>query len=273
MLASYHNHTTWSDGAASVDDVVARAGALGLGEVGISDHLALPPSGRTPSWSMSADRLHAYAREVLDAADRSRADGGPAVRLGLEVDWFASRAGTLRATLDDLPLDYVIGGVHFFGDVEIDGHASAWQRWTPDERDEVHRDYWCRIREMAASGLFDIAAHLDLPKKFGFLPRGDVQDLVARALDAVAEAPMVVELNTSGWHCPCREPYPSGAILRECRHRDIPVTLSADAHQPADLLRDFAAAAEMLREAGYDRVARFAGRQVRLEPIASAIPE
>ena len=38
------------------------------------------------------------------------------------------------------------------------------------------------------------------------------------------------------------------------------------------LLRDFAAAGEMLREAGYDQVARFANRQVSFDPIDSAIP-
>ena len=37
-------------------------------------------------------------------------------------------------------------------------------------------------------------------------------------------------------------------------------------------LRDFVAGAKMLREAGYDRVARFAGRQVRFEPLDAAVP-
>jgi histidinol-phosphatase (PHP family) len=125
---------------------------------------------------------------------------------------------------------------------------------------------------MAASGLFDIAAHLDLPKKFGFRPRCDVDRLIAETLDAIAEARMVVEVNTNGWHCPCREPYPSAAILERCRRRDIAVTLSADAHHPSHLLRDFPAAAEMLRDAGYEQVARFAGREVRFEAIDSAVP-
>ena len=135
----------------------------------------------------------------------------------------------------------------------------------------MHRAYWRQIPPMAASGLFDIAAHLDLPKKFGYSPQCDMDRLIAEALDAIAEARMIVELNTNGWHCPCREPYPSAAILRQCRHRDIAVTLSADAHHPTQLLRDFSAAAKMLRDAGYERVARFADRQVRFEPIGAAV--
>jgi histidinol-phosphatase (PHP family) len=272
MLASYHNHTTWSDGKESVPRLVAAARELGLGELGISDHFTVHPTLSPVSWSMPPDQVGSYVREVLAAAEQSRADGGPVVRVGLEADWFASTEQAIRGPLAELPLDYVIGSVHFNGDLTIDGSASVWERLSPDERDEVHAAYWKQIPAMAASGLFDVAAHLDLPKKFGFLPQRDVSPLVAEALDAIAEAGMVVEINTNGWHCPCGEPYPSAAILSQCRSRDIPVTLSADAHDAAHLLRDFPAAAQMLIEAGYEQVARFAGRQVRFEPLNSAIP-
>ncbi|MHC4219721.1 MAG: histidinol-phosphatase HisJ family protein, partial [Planctomycetota bacterium] len=272
VLASYHNHTTWSDGKTSVDGLVAGARDLGLAEVGISDHLTLHPTRRDVSWSMPAENVDGYARDVLAAAERSRSRGGPTVRLGLEADWFASRAETLRSTLASLPMDFVIGSVHFHGDVELDGHASVWERGSVDERERVHRDYWMRIRELADSGLFDIVGHLDLTKKFAFSPRDDISDAVTETLDAIADAALVVELNTNGWHCPCREAYPAPAILHECRRRDIPVTISADAHEPAHLLRDFAAASGVLREAGYDRVARFANRHLTFDSIDSATP-
>jgi histidinol-phosphatase (PHP family) len=272
MLASYHNHTTWSDGTGSVAQLVATAQELGLGEVGISDHFTLHPTDPSVSWAMRPDQVGAYVRDLLATAEQCRAAGGPVVRLGLEADWFAATEPALREALADVPLDYVIGSVHYNGDFAIDGFASTWERLSPDERDEMHRAYWRQIPPMAASGLFDIAAHLDLPKKFGFHPQFDVGPLIGEALDAIAEAHMVVEINTNGWHCPCREPYPSAAILEQCRRRDIAVTLSADAHDPTHLLRDFPAAAKMLREAGYDQVARFADRQVRFEALESAVP-
>ena len=52
MIASYHNHTSWSDGASPVMAMVARAGELGLDEVGICDHFTLRPDGSLPHWSM-----------------------------------------------------------------------------------------------------------------------------------------------------------------------------------------------------------------------------
>ena len=272
MLASYHNHTTWSDGKASVAEVVARARLLELAEVGISDHLTLHPSGQAVPWSMPPDHVEDYVADVRHVAEQSRAAGGPQVRLGLEVDWFDGRADKLGRVLDGLALDFVIGSVHFCRGGAIDATAGAWRRWTPDERDAVHREYWQQIRRLAESGLVDIMAHLDLVKKFGFSPREPLDDLVDAALDAIAAAGVVVELNTSGWHKPCREPYPTPSILHACRQRGIRVTLSADAHDPADLVRDFPAAARLLADAGYDEVARFEDRRVRLDPLWSAVP-
>ncbi len=271
MLASYHNHTSWSDGKASVAEVVEQARMLELAEVGISDHLTLHPSGQSVPWSMPPDRVDDYVADVRDVARRSRDGGGPQVRLGVEVDWFDGQADKLGRVLDGLGLDYVIGSVHFCRGVAIDGSAAAWRRWTPHERDAVHREYWQQIRRLAESGLVDIMAHLDLVKKFGFDPREPLDDLVDAALDAIAAAGVVVELNTAGWHKPCREPYPAPSVLRGCRQRGIPVTLSADAHDPADLVRDFPAAARLLADAGYDEVARFEDRRVRFEPLWSAV--
>ena len=270
MPASYHNHTSWSDGKGTVAELIEHARTLGLDELGISDHFTLHPAGRPVSWSMPVARVGEYVREVLSAGED--APGGPTLRVGLEVDWFPGHAPSLTEALDGLPLDFTIGSVHFVRGVEIDGRPALWEQWTPAERDEVHREYWQLISEMAATGLFDIVGHIDLTKKFGFHPQPDVQPLINETLDAVAEAGMVVELNTNGWHCPCAEPYPGAAILAECRARDIPVTLSADAHRPVHLARDFAAAAELLRAAGYTEVARFAGRRVSFESLDSAVP-
>lgn len=67
------------------------------------------------------------------------------------------------------------------------------------------------------------------------------------------------------------EGYPSAALLKRCRRRGIPVTLSSDAHQAAHLIRDFERGAAILSAAGYDRVARFRGREQWFESLADAV--
>ena len=264
--ATYHNHSTFSDGRAPVREVVEHARDLGADEVGLSDHLTLHPSKRV-RWSMEVARLDAYVQTVLDARDEMR--GSIEVRLGVELDWFDGREDVLRAVIESKPFDYIIGSVHFVGEFPIDGAPQRWRTLDQDVIDQIHRDYWTQMRKMVASGLFDIAAHLDLPKKFGHLPREQPQAEIDAALDALAENDVVVELNTAGWRKACADAYPSLEILRACRERGIAATLSADAHDPADLLRDFDRGRERLREAGYAEVAWFAGRERRMRGLGA----
>ncbi len=120
---------------------------------------------------------------------------------------------------------------------------------------------------MARTGAFDFVGHLDLYKKFGYLPTVDVSKWITRALDAIADAGMAVEINASGLVKPIGEPYPSEDILRQCRARSIPILITADAHTPQDLTRGYPEAQELAHRAGYDSVARFAGRRRSLTPL------
>ena len=114
---------------------------------------------------------------------------------------------------------------------------------------------------MAESGLFDIAAHLHLTKKFGFRPASDMGAEIAAALDAIARGGMIVEVNTAGWYAPCGEVYPEPQIIRGCVAREIPLVVTADAHSPAHLTRAFARAGRLLRDLGCSELASYAGRQ------------
>lgn len=266
MRWSYHTHTTWSDGEATPAAMLAEAGRTGLTEIGFSDHLTLHPSFPKVDWSLAEDELGAYVGEILALAAVSR-PSGPAVRLGLEADYVPASVGRLRTLLAAHPFDYVIGSVHFVGDFPVDTEASRWEALPAGRRDETWAAYWRAVAEMAGTGLFDIAGHLDLPKKFGHRPTADLTVVWEGALDALSAAGMTIELNTSGWSFPAAEAYPALAILRAARARNIPVIITADAHRPAHLSRDFDRAARCLREAGYDSVVRFQGRRRSAEPL------
>lgn len=272
MIATYHNHSRWSDGKATVAALVETARAQGIDELGVSDHFTLHPEGIEPAWSMTPARIGEYIDELREHAGAGVPDA-PAVRIGLEVDWFTGHEQRIQGVLETLPLDYAIGSVHYVGGSEIDGSPIRWERMTQPERDGVHEEYWRNMAAMAQSGVFDIVAHIDLPKKFGYSASRDLKPVIDAALDAIADAPrpLVVELNTAGWFKPCEDAYPTLDILRACRARDIPVTISADAHDPAHLLRAFDRAADRLGEAGYTEIARFRGREMTMDPIAEAV--
>ena len=259
MITSYHCHSRWSDGEGEIADFVFRAKEIGLSEVGLSDHYVLAPDGRQLEWAMPLGALDQYVASVRAAM----ADSGPdlVVRLGVEADFFPETVGELRDLLAERQLDYVIGSVHIVDGFPIDGHASDWEPLTQAERDDIISTYWVRVRQMAESGLYDFAGHLDLTKKFGFYPSVDISDIISDALEAIARSGMAVEMNTSGWHFPVGEEYPSPAIIRGCFERDIPMLVTADAHTPLNLDRDFDRAYALLREIGYRDTSSFAARK------------
>ena len=287
MLTSYHNHSLHSDGRASPRAMLAEAERLGLDELGISDHLVLDPHGDTPFWSMEPSRLGGYLDTLADLRD----DGAQRLRIGIEADWLPGQQGAIAEALDDPRYDYAIGSVHQVMGLHVDSAPERLGRLGPGAMEALYQRYWALVRDMAHSGLFDIAAHLDLPKKLHGRPsaamqRGDRADgsaaahrrdalphvgdapNVEEALDAIAASGMTVELNTAGWDMPCRCCYPSPRILAACHARGIPVTIGADAHSAVHLLRHFDLAVNLLERTGYTQVMRFEGRQAIPQPLS-----
>lgn len=255
-LVSYHVHTLWSDGADSSRMMANAAREAGLLEVGVSDHFTMHPHEVIP-WSMQLDQLKDYVEEITAIAG----EVGIPVRLGLEADFFPQTVHSLAALINKHPFDYIIGSIHFAEDFPIDESSKLWEKLDEHSRNQVWRTYWGLTRQMAESGCFDICGHLDLPKKFGFEATASMGDEIQLALDSIAKAGMAVEINTAGWSKPVGEAYPSPSLLRECKSRDIPILISADAHNSRRIAWEYPRAVNLALEAGYEGTVRYQGRE------------
>ncbi|MBP5092537.1 MAG: histidinol-phosphatase [Abditibacteriota bacterium] len=251
-MKSYHNHTIFSDGQNTVEEMVSAAVALGMEEFGMSDHYVRPYDGLTFGWSMPEERLPEYFAELDRVA--AKFAGKIVLKRGLEADYSPQTIDYVRDFLKTLPLDYLIGSVHQIDDFPIDDRAEYWERISQAKRNDIIAEYWERMTVMAGSGVFQIAGHLDLYKKFGYFPTVDMSDRIEQTLDAVADTGMVMELNTAGWHKPVGEQYPSVDILLAADKREIPVVVNGDAHRPEHILRDFDKAYKLLEEIGYKKI-------------------
>lgn len=261
-LVSYHVHTQWSDGADSSGMMVKAAKDAGLLEVGVSDHFTMHPSEVIP-WSMHLDKLRDYVEEITIVAGQSDIP----VRLGLEADFFPQTVQSLSELIEKYPFDYIIGSVHFAGDFPIDESPRLWDSLDENSRNQIWRQYWGLTRLMAESGCFDICGHLDLPKKFGYRATTPLEHEIRMALDSIAEAGMAIEINTAGWSKPVGEAYPSLCLLRNCRERDIPILISADAHNIRRIAWEYPRAVSLAREAGYEGSIRYCGRERFFSPF------
>src|SRR5437762_4380045 len=88
--------------------------------------------------------------------------------------------------------------------------------------DSIYSDYFRRVRDMAASGLVDCLAHLDLIKIHGHRPVADIEALVGETLDFIRSRNLAIELSTAGWRKPVNELYPGERIIQLALEKGIP---------------------------------------------------
>lgn len=258
MLIDYHVHTAMSgDAKGELAEYVKIARDRGLTEIGVSDHY----HPEEPKYSMSCE-VAEYVKKVQSLKKRTDFP----LKLGIEVDFIPSLQSKIEKILKSKPFDYVIGSVHFINSWEVDNpkYISEYQKW---DITELYKTYFSLVQKCAKSGLFDIIGHPDLIKKFGYKPKTDITDVCLNTVEALKESNVCVEVNTNGLNAPCREIYPSKPFLKICFDNGIPITLGSDAHTPEDVGKNFSQALKLIREVGYENIARFTHRKLELVRI------
>jgi histidinol-phosphatase (PHP family) len=164
-------------------------------------------------------------------------------------------------------LDFILGSVHFLRAGWAFDHAGEEAEFERRDIDEVYADYYERIRAIAASGLVDCMAHLDLVKIFGFRPTNDLADLLDGILDEIKDANLAMELSTAGWRKPVGELYPSDEIIRSAMAKGIPFTTASDGHSHVQEGENFERLAGKIAELGIREVAIFERHERRMVAV------
>jgi histidinol-phosphatase (PHP family) len=264
LPADYHMHTPLCFHASGEPtEYAARAVALGLPEIGFSDHNPMPEDD-FDDWRMHLDRLDAYVESV----EQARRDHPQlTIRLALEMDFLPGCEDWVRDLAGRHPWDYFIGSVHYLNrNWDIDNPKKR-ARWDACDRWEVWSTYADLLRQAAASGLFEIIGHCDLCKKFGHRPDRDPTPLFQPFLKTAAGKGVAIELNTAGLRKECQEIYPAPSILQLARQEGVAITFGSDAHAPEEVGADFAAAVALARSVGYRETVRFQRRQRTSVPL------
>ncbi|MDR0585874.1 MAG: PHP domain-containing protein, partial [Treponema sp.] len=228
-------------------------------------------------------------------AAKKRWRGTLDVFLGLEVDYIQGLCGPSDRDYQSLPLDYIIGSVHyvvspesgFTVDAPDEEFLAGFKDLFDGDGTALYNAYYDAYRGMIREGGFDIAGHLDLVKKNNgryrfFSPEDpgyqkrllETADCLAarrantsRAISAGQSPgspgdgafPFVVEVNTGGMNRGrTLEPYPSPAVLKLLEERNIPVIITADAHSAEHLGGHYEEARAAMLNAGYTTAPRLA---------------
>jgi len=225
MIVDLHNHTKLCNHAeGEINEYIEKAIENNTKYFGFSDHA---PMDFDPKYRMSFEQMAKYENDVLDAKEKYK--NQIEILLGYEVDYLAGHMD--ERVLHAERVDYLIGSVHFLDGWGFD-NPEFIGKYEEQNIDEIWQEYFNTIQKMAESRLFDIVGHLDLIKVFKFMPNKNIIDIAQKALNAIKEADMTLELNVAGYRKPIKEAYPSRTLLEECFKLKIPITFASDAHKP-----------------------------------------
>lgn len=199
--------------------------------------------------------LETYVSVVLDAKAR-----GLPVKLGLEVDFQPGREQQVLDLIAPYPWDFLIGSVHWIGGWDF-VRRDAGDEFRRRGIDVAWRQYFELETALAASGMVDVLAHVDVVKKIGLRPAPELVAQLGRpVVAAAAEAGVAVEVSSAGLRRASQEIFPAPALLAMFGAAGVPITLASDAHLAEDAGWGHDLVVAAARAAGYTSYLRFASR-------------
>jgi len=261
-MIDYHTHTRLCKHAVGeMEDYIETAIEKGVTELGISCHNPMP-EGYDPEHRMEIEEFYAiYKPRVIQL--REKYEGAITIKFGLEADFYPGTEQYVKDFIAQNEFDYVIGSVHYLGAWPATDliPVPMFERVVVNAR---YEEYFDRVRQLAESGLCDIIAHFDLVKKNGTRPDNNsrgVEEAVQRALEAIRDNGLCMEINTSGLRKKVEEVYPAESILQRAAELGIPLTTGSDAHKPQDVAADFDRAYSLIQKYGSGKVCIFSKRK------------
>ena len=251
--ADLHTHTALCRHASGTpEEYLAAAQKAGLAYWGVSDHFPAP-AGYDAAFRMAPADLPRYF-DILDSI-REAADGSSlTVLAAAEFDYVPGRMDEVFSALEPFrpEFDYLIGSVHYVGEFAFDDpdKLDEWPRYGVDA---VWDGYLAYLKDFVALGGFNVMAHSDLPKKFGFR-HSNPESVLARMTEIyeyAAAKGICLELNTAGLRVAAKEIYPAAELLRAAFRAGMKITLGSDAHKPEHVAYAFDRAAELARSIGW----------------------
>lgn len=191
------------------------------------------------------------------------------IRAGIELDNdpLTGEAGRRWVEANWDRLDFVLGSVHYLQAEQMFDSVGQEHQFQGRDIDEIYADYFSRVREIAASGLVDCLAHLDLVKIHRFRSKSPVTELVEETLRFIKGRDLAIEISTAGWRKPVGEQYPAIEIIRLAKEIGIPFTVASDAHSHVQQAENYERLAGVLQECGIKDVCVYEKHRRTLLPI------
>lgn len=242
ILYTFHSHTEFCDGRAPMRTMAAAAVAAGFGHYGFSPHSPIPLESPC---NMSFEAVDDYFAEYK-AISSDPALSSCRFYAGMEVDYLGADWGPSNDYFRNLPLDYIIGSVHFIptqeGEmVDIDGRFDNFKRrmekYFRNDIEYVVDAFYRQSEAMISAGGFDILGHFDKVGqnasyyKPGIEQSSFYQAYIDRMIELIGSRGLTIELNTKA-RAEHGRFFPSEGALARLLEEGVKVLVNSDAHRP-----------------------------------------
>ena len=184
----------------------------------------------------------------------------------------------IEAILDEYPLDYALGSLHYVRCIDIGSRRQAPSFFLGKELVDSLDIYFEEWGKAAESGLFDVLAHPDYFRKYLSLTHEmpisfeEYGSKVHDALDILSSHGVGIGVNSSGYRHGIGDHYPIKGFMQAAREAGIDtVVVGSDCHTVGDLGRNTLTAANRLKREGFDYVCVFEGRKNRRVSLSEVI--
>lgn len=261
MKTNFHTHTTYCDGKNTPEEMVLAAIAKKIDRLGFSAHSMYPFAS---DWHLESRKHEAYVNEILRL--KKAYEDKLEIFLGFEADFVPGICSPCFENYRAFKPDFLIGSVHLLPNEKkifaVDNNpgelAEGIRTVFNGDTKEAVGYYFSLQREMLLRSDCTILGHADLIRKFNgtlALFSEDEEwykkELKATA-KAIAQSDVIVEINTGaisrGY---MTTPYPSDYFLSLLYERNVPITISSDAHTAEGIDCAFEQAAELAKRIGY----------------------
>jgi histidinol-phosphatase (PHP family) len=247
-----HNHTPLCKHAVGTpEEYIQKAIEKSIKVYGFADHA---PMDFDKKYRMDFNEMDSYEKKIKSLKEKYK--DKIKIVLGYEVDF----TPYVDKRVLEREVDYLIGSVHFLDNWGFD-NPEFIKEWKTRNVDDVYKEYFSKIENLAKSRLFDIVGHLDLVKVFGFKPKKNIKDIAKNAIKEIKKSDMAVEINTAGLRKPVKEIYPSITLLEMIRDEGIDITFSSDAHKPEDVGYKLNEAIDLAKNLGFSEAVYFENRK------------
>ncbi len=270
----FHIHESYSSDAplATPEKYCRVAERRGIDEICFTTHLIL--TGPDVQHGISPEKIPSYLQDIEAAQENTDVT----LRAGLEIDWFPEVAREIEEILDEYPLDYALGSLHYVRGIDIGSRRQSPSFFLGKELGDALDIYFEEWGKAAESGLFDVLSHPDYFRKYLSLTHEmpvSLQEYGPKVLDVfdiLRSQGVGIGVNTSGYRHGIGDLYPIKGFMRAAREAGIETAVvGSDCHTVGDLGRNTLGAAHRLKREGFDHICVFVGRKSRRVSLSEVI--